>query len=81
MLRKKLDLDLTETLRFTLDPSGKPLSSSIYGELDCRSRLSGMPDLSLSFTDPTVLEESPAFHSCVRYSKWLKDKIVSFVPR
>ncbi|GAA5946974.1 hypothetical protein JCM3765_002097 [Sporobolomyces pararoseus] len=73
-------LDLTETLRFTLDPSGKPLSSSVYGELECRSRLSGMPDLTLSFTDPTVLDEAPAFHSCVRYSKWSKDKIVSFVP-
>ncbi|GAA5916875.1 uncharacterized protein JCM6883_003992 [Sporobolomyces salmoneus] len=73
-------LDLTETLSFTLSPSGKPLSSSIYGSLECRSKLSGMPDLTLSFTDPTVLEESPAFHSCVRYSKWLKDKLVSFVP-
>ncbi|GAA5846384.1 hypothetical protein JCM5353_000472 [Sporobolomyces roseus] len=73
-------LDMTETLSFTLDPNGKPLSSSVYGDLNCRSRLSGMPDLTLSFTDPTVLDEAPAFHSCVRYSKWAKDKIVSFVP-
>ncbi|GAA5881412.1 hypothetical protein JCM16303_000169 [Sporobolomyces ruberrimus] len=73
-------LDMTETLAFTLDPNGKPLSSSVYGELECRSRLSGMPDLTLSFTDPTVLDEAPAFHSCVRYSKWAKDKVVSFVP-
>ncbi|GAA6010275.1 hypothetical protein JCM11491_006241 [Sporobolomyces phaffii] len=73
-------LDLTETLSFTLDPNGKPLSSSVYGELECRARLSGMPDLTLSFTDSTVLDEAPAFHSCVRYSKWAKDKVVSFVP-
>ncbi|BGP38698.1 hypothetical protein JCM10449v2_002633 [Rhodotorula kratochvilovae] len=72
--------DLAETLSFTLDPSGKPLCGSISGALTCRSRLSGMPDLSLHFTDPTVLDESAAFHSCVRYARWKKDKVVSFVP-
>ncbi|GAA6059442.1 hypothetical protein JCM10212_005381 [Sporobolomyces blumeae] len=73
-------LDLLETLSCTLDPNGKPLSSSVYGDLNCRSRLSGMPDLLLSFTDPTVLDEAPAFHASVRYSKWAKEKVVSFVP-
>ncbi|GAA5892505.1 hypothetical protein JCM5296_006149 [Sporobolomyces johnsonii] len=72
--------DLTETLTFTLDPNGKPLTSSIHGDVSCRSRLSGMPDLTLTFTDTTVLDESPAFHSCVRYGKWAKDKVVSFIP-
>ncbi|GJN87472.1 hypothetical protein Rhopal_000421-T1 [Rhodotorula paludigena] len=72
--------DLTETLSFTLDAAGKPLSCSIAGALSCRSRLSGMPDLALTFTDPAVLDESAAFHSCVRYGRWNKDKVVSFVP-
>lgn len=40
-----------------------------------------MPDLSLNFTDPSILDEAAAFHSCVRYSRWMKDKVVSFVPR
>ncbi|POY75795.1 hypothetical protein BMF94_1108 [Rhodotorula taiwanensis] len=74
-------LDLTETLSALLDPSGKPLVGSISGQMDCRSRLSGMPDLALTFTDPAVLgEESAAFHSCVRYHRWRKEKVVSFVP-
>ncbi|GAA5843013.1 hypothetical protein JCM3766R1_001662 [Sporobolomyces carnicolor] len=73
-------LDLVETLSCVLEPNGKPLANSVSGELECRARLSGMPDLALAFTDPSVLDESPAFHSCVRYSKWAKDKIVSFVP-
>ncbi|BGP01367.1 AP-3 complex subunit mu-1 [Rhodotorula toruloides] len=72
--------DLIETLSFTLDPAGKPITGSINGDISCRSRLSGMPDLSLNFTDPSVLDESAAFHSCVRYSRWMKDKVVSFVP-
>ncbi|KWU42547.1 hypothetical protein RHOSPDRAFT_35900 [Rhodotorula sp. JG-1b] len=74
-------LDLTETLTALLDPSGKPLVGSISGQMDCRSRLSGMPDLSLSFTDPSILGDAgAAFHSCVRYHRWRKEKIVSFVP-
>ncbi|BGP54170.1 hypothetical protein JCM8202_005082 [Rhodotorula sphaerocarpa] len=74
-------LDLTETLTALLDPSGKPLVGSISGKMTCRSRLSGTPDLSLSFTDPSILgDESAAFHSCVRYHRWRKEKIVSFVP-
>ncbi|BGP23395.1 AP-3 complex subunit mu-1 [Rhodotorula toruloides] len=72
--------DLNESLSFTLDPTGKPITGSINGDISCRSRLSGMPDLSLNFTDPSVLDESAAFHSCVRFSRWMKDKVVSFVP-
>ncbi|BGP06653.1 AP-3 complex subunit mu-1 [Rhodotorula toruloides] len=72
--------DLIETISFTLDPAGKPITGSITGDIACRSRLSGMPDLSLNFTDPSVLDESAAFHACVRYSRWMKDKVVSFVP-
>lgn len=76
------DLDLTETLTALLDPSGKPLVGSISGQMDCRSRLSGMPDLSLCFTDPSILGDAgAAFHSCVRYHRWRKEKVVSFVPR
>ena len=82
MMNECTDLDLTETLTALLDPSGKPLVGSISGQIDCRSRFSGMPDLSLSFTDPSILGDAgAAFHSCVRYHRWRKEKIVSFVPR
>ncbi|TNY19164.1 Mu homology domain-containing protein [Rhodotorula diobovata] len=72
--------DLSETLHATLSPTGKPLSASVAGTLTCRSRLSGMPDLALHLTDPSVLDEGAAFHSCVRYARWNKDRVVSFVP-
>ncbi|GAA6002084.1 hypothetical protein JCM10207_003065 [Rhodosporidiobolus poonsookiae] len=73
-------LDLLETLSVVLTPSGTPLSASIAGQMTCRARLSGMPDLALRFTDPAVLDESAAFHACVRWSRWRKEKVVSFVP-
>ncbi|GAA5946158.1 hypothetical protein JCM10213_001626 [Rhodosporidiobolus nylandii] len=74
-------LDLTETLSFVLTPTGQPVTGSISGAMSCRSRLSGMPDLKLDFTDPSVLDEGgAAFHSCVRYGRWKKEKVVSFVP-
>lgn len=71
---------MTETLDFVLDKQGKITTGSIVGDVACRSRLSGMPDLTLSFTDPSQLEDC-AFHSSVRYGRWNKEKVVSFVPR
>ncbi|KDE08147.1 hypothetical protein MVLG_01628 [Microbotryum lychnidis-dioicae p1A1 Lamole] len=71
--------DVTEALDFVLDKSGKIVSGGITGNVACRSRLSGMPDLVLSFTDPSHIEDA-AFHPSVRYGRWTKDKVVSFVP-
>ncbi|KAK4057449.1 hypothetical protein OIO90_001518 [Microbotryomycetes sp. JL221] len=71
--------DMIETLEFVLDKTGKILTGNITGEVECRSKLSGMPDLNLSFTDPTQLDDC-AFHPSVRFGKWNKDKLISFVP-
>lgn len=74
------DFDVMESLDFVLDKNGRILSGGITGDVSSRSRLSGMPDLTLSFSDPSQLEDC-AFHSSVRYGRWNKDKVVSFVPR
>lgn len=75
-----LDFDVEETLDYVLDKATRILTAGITGDVSCRSRLSGMPDLTLSFTDPGQLEDC-AFHPSVRYARWNKDKVVSFVPR
>lgn len=75
-----LDFDVEETLDYVLDKATRILTAGITGEVSCRSRLSGMPDLTLIFTDPGQLEDC-AFHPSVRYARWNKDKLVSFVPR
>jgi AP-3 complex subunit mu len=74
------DFDLTEHLSYILDSKSKITTASIAGDVACRSRLSGMPDLTLSFTDASQLEDC-AFHSSVRYARWGKERVVSFVPR
>lgn len=71
---------MAESLDYLLDSQGKVVTGAVTGDISCRSRLSGMPDLTLSFTDPSQLEDC-AFNSSVRYARWNKSKVVSFIPR
>ncbi|KAJ9119511.1 hypothetical protein QFC22_003219 [Naganishia vaughanmartiniae] len=40
---------------------------------------SGNPDLLLTFANPKTMENC-SFHPCVRYKKWNKDHVLSFIP-
>lgn len=42
-------------------------------------QLSGMPDLTLTFVNPSVLADA-ALHRCVRANVWASDRIISCVP-
>lgn len=55
------------------------MSAEVSGFIFANSRLSGLPDLSLSFVDADVIDDC-AFHPCVRYNRYEKDRTVSFVP-
>jgi hypothetical protein len=41
----------------------------VYGDVKCNCRLSGMPDLTLTYTRPQVLEDV-ALHRCVRINRF-----------
>lgn len=41
----------------------------IFFQIDCCIKLSGMPDLSLSFVNPRVFDDV-SFHPCVRFRRW-----------
>ena len=41
------------------------LSSNVWGRINCNSRLSGNPDLLLTFGDPKVMQNC-SFHPCIR---------------
>ncbi|KAK8869688.1 hypothetical protein IAR55_000256 [Kwoniella newhampshirensis] len=71
--------DIEESLDAIVDRRGNVLSSSIWGRVNCNSRLSGNPDLLLNFANPKVMDNC-AFHPCVRYNKWTKDGVLSFIP-
>ena len=47
--------------------------------MHANSRLSGIPDLTLTFLDPDVIDDC-SFHPCVRYTRFERDRVVSFVP-
>lgn len=44
-------------------------STDLCLQIDCLMRLSGMPDLTLVFSNPQIIDDI-SFHPCVRYRKW-----------
>jgi Adaptor complexes medium subunit family len=59
--------------------STSPLLTQVTGSIQAVSRLSGIPDLLLTFADPRLIDDC-SFHPCVRYSRFERDRVVSFVP-
>lgn len=57
--------DIVETLDAVADRRGNVLQSQAWGRVNVNSRLSGNPDLVLSFVNKGAMGD-PAFHPCVR---------------
>jgi len=55
------------------------ISSEVSGCIVGNSRLSGVPDLAMTFVDPSLIDDC-SFHPCVRYNRYERDRVVSFVP-
>jgi AP-3 complex subunit mu len=72
-------LDIVEEVDAIVDRNGQVVSSEVTGAIMANSRLSGIPDLCLSFVDPEVIDDC-SFHPCVRYNRFERDRVVSFVP-
>lgn len=77
--QNEIYLDIVEEIDATIDRNGQMIFSEVTGVIHANSRLSGVPDLTLQFTDPEVIDDC-SFHPCVRYNRYDKDKVVSFVP-
>jgi len=71
--------DVIEEVDAIIDKSGSTVSAEIHGYIDCSVKLTGMPDLTMSFVNPRLFDDV-SFHPCVRYKKWESDRILSFVP-
>ncbi|KAH9489875.1 AP-3 complex subunit mu-1 [Bulinus truncatus] len=71
--------DVIEEIDAIIDKSGSTVIAEIQGYIDCLIKLSGMPDLTLSFVNPRLLDDV-SFHPCVRFKRWESEKILSFVP-
>ena len=62
-----------------LDKAGGTIAAEIAGRIDCCVRLSGTPDLNLSFVNPRIMDDV-SLHPCVRGKHWETEKLLSFVP-
>jgi len=71
--------DIIEEIDAIIDRSGSTVFAEIQGYVDCLIKLSGMPDLTLSFVNPRLLDDV-SFHPCVRFKRWESERILSFVP-
>ncbi|KAL0384740.1 UNVERIFIED_CONTAM: AP-3 complex subunit mu [Sesamum radiatum] len=72
-------VDLVEEMDATISRDGTLVKCEIYGEVQVNSHLSGLPDLTLSFANPSILNDV-RFHPCVRLRPWEANQILSFVP-
>jgi len=71
--------DVIEEVDAIIDKSGATVSAEIHGYIDCVVKLSGMPDLTLSFMNPRMFDDT-SFHPCVRFKRWESENILSFIP-
>ncbi|KAL4641093.1 AP-3 complex subunit mu-1-like [Arapaima gigas] len=71
--------DVVEEIDAILDKSGNIVFAEIQGVIDACVKLSGMPDLTLSFVNPRLLDDV-SFHPCVRFKRWEAERVLSFIP-
>jgi AP-3 complex subunit mu len=77
--QNEIYLDIIEEIDAIVDRNGLIVTSEVSGVIAANSRLSGVPDLALSFINPEVIDDC-SFHPCVRYNRFERDQVVSFVP-
>uniref|UniRef100_A0A1B6KHT4 MHD domain-containing protein n=1 Tax=Graphocephala atropunctata TaxID=36148 RepID=A0A1B6KHT4_9HEMI len=71
--------DVVEEVDVIIDRAGSTVFAEIQGYVDCCIKLSGMPDLTLSFMNPRLFDDV-SFHPCVRFKRWESERILSFIP-
>ncbi|PAA50011.1 hypothetical protein BOX15_Mlig027272g2 [Macrostomum lignano] len=71
--------DVIEELDAIVDRSGNVVMSDVAGRIDCLIKLSGMPDLTLTFVNSRLLEDV-SLHPCIRFRRFDNDRALSFIP-
>ncbi|XP_064409164.1 AP-3 complex subunit mu-1-like [Latimeria chalumnae] len=71
--------DIIEEIDAIIDKAGSTVFAEIQGVIDACIKLSGMPDLNLSFMNPRLLDDV-SFHPCVRFKRWESERVLSFIP-
>jgi len=71
--------DVIEEVDAIVDRSGSTVTAEIQGHIDCSVKLSGMPDLTMTFINPRLFDDL-SFHPCVRFKRWEAERLLSFIP-
>ncbi|KAJ2556566.1 hypothetical protein EV175_001923 [Coemansia sp. RSA 1933] len=72
-------VDVVERIDAIVGADGSVVSYDVSGDIECKSWLSGMPDMLLSLNKPQAMDDV-AFHPCVRLGKWEAEKKIAFIP-
>jgi AP-3 complex subunit mu len=68
--QNEIYLDIIEEVDSIVNKNGAIISSEVNGSIMVNSRLSGVPDLTLNFVDPNLIDDC-SFHPCVRYARYI----------
>eukprot|EP01094_Clydonella_sp_ATCC50884_P006719 TRINITY_DN1592_c0_g1_i1.p1 TRINITY_DN1592_c0_g1~~TRINITY_DN1592_c0_g1_i1.p1 ORF type:complete len:410 (-),score=130.40 TRINITY_DN1592_c0_g1_i1:97-1326(-) len=71
--------DITERMDCIFDGNGLVIKSGINADIQVSCQLSGVPDMTLRWVNSRLLEDV-SFHPCVRYNRWERERVISFVP-
>jgi AP-3 complex subunit mu len=77
--QNEIYMDIVEEVDAIVDTTGNVVSLDVSGSIQCQCHLSGIPDLLLTFKDPNLIDDC-SFHPCVRYGRFERDQVISFVP-
>ncbi|KAJ1983271.1 hypothetical protein H4R33_004805, partial [Dimargaris cristalligena] len=72
-------IDIVEEIDLILEPNGAVTLIDIAGKITSNCLMSGTPDLTLTFTNPHILDDV-SFHPCVRLKKFEANRAISFIP-
>lgn len=72
-------VDIIETIHAIVDSNQMLITAAVDGAVQVNCKLSGTPDLTLSFQNSRILDDV-SLHPCVRYMRWEQNRVMSFVP-
>ena len=78
-VNNEIYFDIVEEIDCIVESNGNVVSNDVRGTVTCASAMSGTPDLTLIFANPAIIEDC-SFHPCVRYARFEREQVVSFVP-
>lgn len=79
VLQNEIFFDIVEQVDCIVDATGNVIANDVIGRIHAKSHLSGMPDVTVVFSDPRIVSDA-SLHPCIRVSRFERERIASFVP-